>query len=74
LKLKKAGLLPEGLASLIFNTPPCCDSIVVMFSEIKNLIIQRQYAVIHFNNGRHEIEYDAAQYDIAEGYKALGEL
>jgi len=45
-----------------------------LFSEIKNLIIQRQYAVINFSNGRHGIEYDAAQYDIAEGYKALGEL
>jgi len=35
----------------------------VLFSEIKNLIKQHKYAVIHFNNGLHGIEYDAVQYE-----------
>lgn len=35
----------------------------VLFSEIKNLIRQHKYAVIHFNNGLHGIEYDSAQYE-----------
>ncbi len=35
----------------------------VLFSEIENLIQQHKYAVIHFNNGLHGIEYDAAQYE-----------
>lgn len=35
----------------------------VLFKEIKNLIQQHKYAVIHFNNGLHGIEYDAVQYE-----------
>jgi lysophospholipase L1-like esterase len=35
----------------------------VLLSEIKNLIKQHKYSVIHFNNGLHGIEYDAVQYE-----------
>jgi len=41
----------------------------VLFSEIRNLITQHKYAVIHFNNGLHGIEYDASEYE--KGMKKL---
>jgi hypothetical protein len=44
----------------------------VLFSEIKNLLKQHKYAVIHFNNGLHGIEYDAVQYE--KGMKKLVKL
>lgn len=34
-----------------------------LFNEIKNLITQHKFDVIHFNNGLHGIDYDAAQYE-----------
>jgi len=44
----------------------------VMFNEIKNLITHHKFDVIHFNNGLHGIDYDAAQYE--KGLKKLVRL
>jgi len=34
-----------------------------LFEEIKNLLVQHKFDVIHFNNGLHGIDYDASQFE-----------